>query len=174
MYRRTFKLKHKLHTYEPPEDDQQLRPKHAGALNKLKILCKKFVLNFVNVKVKLSLFLIKYNMKIYGTVVEVHFHTSTPHRWEKQPPMLLASTPESVWIRCRRGKSLHFPGQPTRSFCIILPEQSRQLVPSSTLILWSSVMYKHNQPAFRITALRDCILEAKLSPVLLGRGFADT
>jgi hypothetical protein len=45
---------------------------------------------------------------------------------------------------------------------------------SSTLILWSSVMYKHNQPAFRITALRDCALETELSPVMLGRGFADT
>jgi hypothetical protein len=44
------------------------------------------VLNFVYVKVKLSSFLIKHNMKIYGTVMEVHFHTSTLRRWEKQPP----------------------------------------------------------------------------------------
>jgi hypothetical protein len=138
-----------------------------------KKIFKKLVLNFGYVKVKLSLILIKNNV-IYGTVVEVHFHTSTPRRWEKQPPILLVSTSESVWIRCRRGKSLQFPGQPTRSFCTILTEQSRQLVPSSTLILWSSVMYEYNQLASRITTLRDCILEAELAPVVLGRGFADT
>ena len=131
------------------------------------------VLNFVYVKVKLSLFVIKHNMKIYGRAVELHFHTSTPPARRNNPPMLIVSTPGSVWIRCRRGKSLHFPGQQTRSFCTVLTEQCRQLVPSSTLILWSSVMYTHSQPAFRITTLRDCALEPELSPVMLGRGFAD-
>jgi hypothetical protein len=130
------------------------------------------VLNFVYVKVKLCLFLIKHNnMKIYGRAVEVHFHTSTPRRWEKQTPMLIISTPEPVRIWFRRGKSEHFPRLQTRSFCTIVTEQSRQLVPISTLILWSPVMYKHKQPAFRITTLRDCILEAKCITCYVGAGF---
>ena len=133
------------------------------------------MLNFVYVKVKLSSFLNKRNnMHTYGRVVGVYFYTSTPRRWEKQTPILIISTPESVRIWFRRGISQHFPRQPTRSFCTILTEQSLQLVPSSTLILWSSVMYKHKQPAFRITTLRDFVLEANVSPVMLGRGFADT
>jgi len=75
-----------------------------------KKMCKKLVLNFVYVKVKFSLFLIKHNMKIYGTEVEVYFHTSMTRRWEKQPSMLLVFTPGSVRIRCRRGKSCIFRG----------------------------------------------------------------
>ena len=55
-------------------------------------------------------------MKIYGTVVKVHFHTSTPRRWEKQPPDAPCFHPRITLDSVQKRKI----SAPTRSFCTTL------------------------------------------------------